>query len=123
MTKQDEAGVWPASSCFFASICDGDLTREPESVPQRASRIYFFLSNKWQRLQRTRAFTKQLHFGQRFNFRSILRFVRGRITISSHSCQFRPMSGGKERHKLAKGPTNLKQPSEFAPLLQSRKDT
>lgn len=69
--------------------------------------------NLWHRLQRTRAFTKQLHFGQRFNFRAILRFVRGRITISNHSCQIGPMSDGKEPGKLAKAAANLKRSSRI----------
>jgi hypothetical protein len=78
---------------------------------RRSDQTYFLMINLWQRLQRTRALTKQLHFGQRFNFRAILRFVRGRITISNHSCQFGPMSGGKERGKLAKAAANLKRTS------------
>jgi len=71
-------------------------------------RRYFFFSSKWQRLQRTRALTKQLHFGQRFSLRAILRFFRGRMTMSNHSSDHRKLGGGKSGGKLAKAPANLK---------------
>ena len=65
---------------------------------------YFFFSSKWQRLQRTRALTKQLHFGQRFSLRAILRFVRGRMTMSTHSSDHRILGGWKRGGKTSESP-------------------
>lgn len=102
-TKQHEAGDWPASCCFGLNP-PRVLKDKFKRSRFHAGDFYFFFSNKWQRLQRTRAFTKQLHFGQRFNFKAILRFVLGRITISNRSCQFQINFGWKRAAQTSESP-------------------